>query len=80
MLEVGLPAHGDSVVPGLLLHMLQPLLVGEELVPVEGSGAGPRVAQNFPKLKHPRPHESHICYYATYEDSKNTNNRSVAYA
>ena len=39
---------------------------------------GPRVAQNFPKSKH--PHESHICCYASYEDSKNTNVRSVAYA
>ena len=43
-----------------------------------GGWGGTRVAQNFPKLNH--SHKSHICCYATFEDSKNTNIRSVACA
>ena len=43
MLEVGLPVHGDGIVLGLLLHMLQLLPGEEELLPVDGSIRGPQL-------------------------------------
>ena len=40
MLEVVVCAHCHAVVMGLLLHPQQPLPGGEDLVSVEGGGAG----------------------------------------